>query len=431
VNLLVVTSLYPPLHLGGYELACAEVAGHLSARGHRVEVLTSAFCAQGRESPVAAEEARVRRSLSFLPWTLAQSEPAQARAWREWRDHAIARRVLSDVRPDVVSVWDLWGLAPGLLVTLSRSGAPVTYAVSSPWPLDLLAIPDRWSAFWSGTGGCGAKRLVKRAVFAPWRGVVDRRMPTTRALPDLRRGFFFSRALKWQHAKGGYNAENAPVVYHGIDLSRFPVRRFPSEDAAADGAMRLLFAGRLTPEKGTHTALEALALLRQDKMGRRFSLDIVGPDADPRYAQALRQRAERDDLRGAVQFHPPVPRETMRMVYGDHDMLLFPSEWEEPFALTLLEAMASGLPVVGTLTGGSGEVLEDRVTGLAFDRGDAAGLARQVRRLAANPGLRLALAREARTRIERGFRIETTVDAIEEFLTDHARSKRPGGALAG
>ena len=265
MKILAVTSLYPPHYLGGYELACAEIVGHLAARGHQVQVLTSAHRLPGREAASAPDEDRVRRRLSFLPWIEAQSERIGARARREARDHAVCRQVLSELRPDVISVWDLWGLSPSLLATLGGSGAPLTYAVSSPWPLDLLRNPDRWSAFWHAEGGSGIKKAIKRTVFAPWRGVVDRWMPTARVLPDLRRSVFFSRALKQQHADGGYVVEDAPVVYHGIDLDLFPVQRFPS----AEPATRLLFAGRLTPEKGVHTVLEAMALLRQDALGAR------------------------------------------------------------------------------------------------------------------------------------------------------------------
>lgn len=412
MKIWVVTSLYPPHYLGGYELACAEIVGHLAARGHQVRVLTSSYRSPGREETLAPDEDRVDRRLSFVPWLQAQGEPVQARAQREWQDHAVCRRAWHDLRPDVISVWDLWGLVPGLLTTLERSGRPLTYAVSSPWPLDLAGLPDRWAAFWHGEGGHGLKRAVKRTVFAPWRRVVDRWTPTARALPDLRQSLFFSRALKQQHADGGYDVDSAPVVYHGIDLSRFPVQRFPSEEPAR----RLLFAGRLTPEKGVHTVLEALALLQQDEVGRDLTLDVVGPDADPKYAQQLRQRAAADDLRAAVRFHPQVSRAEMPALYREHDVLLFPSEWEEPFALTLLEAMASGSPVVGTVTGGSKEILEEDVTGLVFDKGDAAGLARQVRRMVCDAGLRQRVAREARRRVERDFQIEKTVDRIETFL---------------
>ncbi len=412
MNICVVTSLYPPHHLGGYELACAEIVGRLADRGHQVRVLTSSYRSPGREAARAPDEDRVTRGLSFLPWLQAQGEQVQVRARREWRDHSTCRRVWRDQRPDVVSVWDLWGLLPGLITTLERLGAPLTYAVSSPWPLDLMGLPDRWAAFWRGEGSHGWKRIAKKTLFAPWRRAVDRWTPTTQAFPDLRQSVFFSRALKQQHANGGYDVDGAPVVYHGIDLSRFPVQRFPSEGPAR----RLLFAGRLTPEKGVHTVLEALALLRQDEAGRDLTLDVVGPDADPAYARALRQRAAADDLRPAVRFHPQVPRSEMPALYREHDALLFPSEWEEPFALTLLEAMASGIPVVGTMTGGSKEILEDGVTGLVFDKGDAVGLARQVRRMIGDAGLRQAVARAARDRIERDFRIQKTVDQIEGFL---------------
>ena len=118
-------------------------------------------------------------------------------------------------------------------------------------------------------------------------------------------------------------------------------------------------------------------------------------------------------------------------LYAAHDALIFPSIWEEPFALTLLEAMACGLPVVGTTTGGSGELLEHALTGLVFEPGDAGSLCAQINRLRAEPGLGAALAERARRRVERDFAIEHTVAQVEAFLTRQVRSADtpPAGAL--
>ena len=71
----------------------------------------------------------------------------------------------------------------------------------------------------------------------------------------------------------------------------------------------------------------------------------------------------------------------MPRVYADHDVFVFPSIWEEPFSIGLLEAMACGQAVVGTTTGGSAEILVDGVNSLVFPPGDPRRLARQVKRL--------------------------------------------------
>jgi glycosyltransferase involved in cell wall biosynthesis len=81
-------------------------------------------------------------------------------------------------------------------------------------------------------------------------------------------------------------------------------------------------------------------------------------------------------------------------VYDDHDAVLFPARWDEPWGLVPLEAMARGRPVVATGTGGSAEYLRDGDNALLVARGDAGALAAAIDRLAADAPLRSRL-REA------------------------------------
>jgi len=98
------------------------------------------------------------------------------------------------------------------------------------------------------------------------------------------------------------------------------------------------------------------------------------------------------------------------------DVLVLPSIYDEPLARIVQEAMATGLVVVGTLTGGTKEILVDGVNGLAFPPGDASALAVQIARLADDPGLRLALARNGRRTVEEKFSLTRMVDEIEGYM---------------
>jgi glycosyltransferase involved in cell wall biosynthesis len=86
-----------------------------------------------------------------------------------------------------------------------------------------------------------------------------------------------------------------------------------------------------------------------------------------------------------------VPRSALPERYRAADVCVFPSEWEEPFGLVPLEAMACGTPVVATGTGGSGEFLVDGGNCVRFTAGSADSLADAVRRLAADEALRSRL----------------------------------------
>jgi glycogen(starch) synthase len=103
-------------------------------------------------------------------------------------------------------------------------------------------------------------------------------------------------------------------------------------------------------------------------------------------------------------------------VLAQYDALIFPSEWQEPFARTVLEAMAAGLVVIGTTTGGTGEILVDEVTGLTFPAGDAQVLARQIQHLYHNPTLRVQLAKIGQQCVIQNFTFSRMVDQIETAL---------------
>ncbi len=169
-------------------------------------------------------------------------------------------------------------------------------------------------------------------------------------------------------------------------------------------------------------AIEALALLFRDGWDRPLTLDVVGPQPDSDYVESLRRSIARHGLERVVCFHRQSPREVMPDVYQAHDVFIFPSVWEEPFALTMLEVMACGVPVVGTTTGGSKEILEHGVTGLAFETGDAQSLAGQLRRILTEPGLGQFLAHNALRRVRQDFTIEQTVERVEGFLSHQVRN---------
>ena len=108
------------------------------------------------------------------------------------------------------------------------------------------------------------------------------------------------------------------------------------------------------------------------------------------------------------------------------DALVFPSIYEEPLARMTQEAMASGLVVVGTTTGGTAEILRDGETGLTFAPEDADALADQVVRLVSDPDLRRRLVQTGRQTVQEKFTLDRMVGDIDAYLgsclADRSRS---------
>lgn len=186
----------------------------------------------------------------------------------------------------------------------------------------------------------------------------------------------------------------SPVVWgSGVDLGSFhPGRRDLAlrRAYAGDDAILFLHVGRLAPEKSIDRILDAFRQARL-RGGARHPMHLVIAGAGPS-EPALRARADQH-----VTFLGNLDRATiLPRLYASADAFLFASE-TETLGLVILEAMASGLPVVATPVGGVADHLVHGRNGLAFAAGDTNDMARAILALAADPGLRARLGAGART----------------------------------
>jgi glycosyltransferase involved in cell wall biosynthesis len=200
----------------------------------------------------------------------------------------------------------------------------------------------------------------------------------------------------------------AHLVPHGVDLDRFrPVDRCSRRE------LRVLAVGRLVPKKGFDVLIDAVAALRPD-----VTLRIVGdgPEREPLTARiAAHALGDRVTLAGACT-HSVLPDE-----YSAADVVVVPSVVDaggdrDGLPNVVLEAMASGLPVVGTDVGAIGRAVIDRRTGLVAPAGSAPGIAAALSILAADPDLRLRLGRDARTEVECRYALHSCVDRFARLL---------------
>lgn len=154
-------------------------------------------------------------------------------------------------------------------------------------------------------------------------------------------------------------------VAHGLPAEKIVVKpNFVQEESSGVGEHRggfALYVGRLVPEKGVETLLEAWA-----RMPGGFSLKLVGGGP----LETLR-----DTPRPGVEWLGHQSPSCVAALMLKASFLVFPSEWYEGFPLTLAEAFAAGLPVVASAIGAGAEVVEPGRTGYLFRPGDAADLA--------------------------------------------------------
>ncbi|MCU1378723.1 MAG: glycosyl transferase group 1 [Acidimicrobiales bacterium] len=365
-RVLVLSNMYPPHHLGGYELSCRDVMVRLEARGHEVTVLTTTTRRPGVADPAGGHEARARRQLSWW-WDdhRLTSPPPVRRVAAERANQRILTHTLDEVRPDVVSVWNMGAMSLGLVTEVARRGIPLVFAVCDDW---LVYGPrlDAFSRMFGDRPRLG--RLVERVVGVPARRPQE-------AWPGAY-CFVSDATRRTAEARSGWTFPCSTVVHSGIERTEFApaATREP-------WAWRLLYVGRVEPRKGIATLLRAMTLLPDVA-----TLDVVGP-VDPTWRPELERLLDELALRHRVRF-AEVARQEIGARYAAADALVFPSEWEEPFGLVPVEAMACGTPVVATGTGGSAEFLVDGGNCLRFTPADAPSLAAAVTRLAGDAALR-------------------------------------------
>lgn len=227
-------------------------------------------------------------------------------------------------------------------------------------------------------------------------------------------------------------ARRTSVIYNGIAGPDRPAGTGHSaRDSAADGARpsadgsadtkRLVLVARLSERKGIDVAIDALGLLRSE--GRDVQLEICGTvfEGYEWYEEQLRERADRDDVRGAVQFlgyvSPTWP------LLNEADIVLVPSR-TEPFGNTAVEGLLAARPVIASRVQGLREIISHGETGLLVQPGDAVELAAAIATLLDDPGLADTLAARGYEDAVARFSIDRYRDDIDALLRNTTGSSR-------
>ena len=144
----------------------------------------------------------------------------------------------------------------------------------------------------------------------------------------------------------------AATIPNAIDLSLYPSKPHKGD--------YLLFLGRFSPDKGAHRAI-AVAM----ELG--LPLKMAGKNREPKERQYFAELIEPHVGHGGIEYLGEVSHGEKVELLQDARATLFPIEWEEPFGLVMIEAMACGTPVIATRHGAVPEVIEDGVSGIIVD----------------------------------------------------------------
>jgi glycosyltransferase involved in cell wall biosynthesis len=214
-----------------------------------------------------------------------------------------------------------------------------------------------------------------------------------------------------QHVFGRYGIDGR-VVPNIVDLSLFK----PTERRLA-GAPHLVVARNLEPIYDIPTALRAFATVRDSVPGATLSVAGSGSELD-----ALCRLAEELGIKAAVRFTGRLSREQMASLLAGADVMLNPSTVDN-MPVSILEAMASGLPVISTRVGGIPYFLDDGRTALLVEPRDAAAMGDAALRLLQDPPLAAQIREAARTNVQQYAwpRVRASVEAVYDDVLQRAR----------
>lgn len=219
--------------------------------------------------------------------------------------------------------------------------------------------------------------------------------------------------------------EKLTVIHNGIDVADYDPEKtrgdLRSVYGLAEGTIIVGSTGRIVPRKGYELFIEAadIALGELGEKGRVVKFAVVGDTPyffrDDHLSNLKRMVADKG-LSDSFIFTGF--RDDVRPCLRDFDIFVIPSSYPDPFPRSVIEAMSFALPVVGFRAGGIVESVEDGVTGILSEPGNARQMANAIVRLVADKSLRVSMGKAGRERVKEKFSAQAVAADIQEVILE-------------
>jgi len=406
--LLALHQFFPDFRAGTETLA-RRTAEELQRRGHQVWLLCAGPHAPELPSPALRRE--VWQGLSVIRL----NPPPDATPWaggigQSYRRDALQpcfTALLQDLQPDLLHLFHLRRHTLSLVDAAVTCGVPLLASLTDYWlacPTGQLQFPELQpcSGPLPGGGNCLQHltgrllpplawlplpvwevwmALASRLPWTPFRAL-RRRPVAMRAALEHCRAVLVPTELMWRtFASLGFNTQRFLLCPYGLDLRGLSA--LPPRDGWRGPEQRPLlvgFIGSFTRAKGPHVLLDAVARLGP---AAPLELHVYGnPSDDPGYAAFLRRQGT---SLPQVHWGGVFSSEQVFAVLGELDLLVVPSLWRENAPLIVLQALASGLPLLVSAVEGMADQVQPGFNALLFPPGDAAALAALLRQFLTDP----------------------------------------------
>ena len=406
MRILHLSALYPPHILGGAERSVAMLAEAQVALGHDVAAACIAREGWTRERRNGVSVFRMPHENDFWleDWPAHSQAERQLSKFKQQFNLAIERNfgvVLDEFRPDVVNTHSLVDVSTRTWLAARRRGIPIVHTLRE---YDLLCAT---SSLYRDTGPCRGRHLKCRAL--TFTKAFDQRSVSAVSAVG-------SEVLRRHLAEGFFKQvppELRRVIWNAAEIEGVD-RTYTRPPRPADRPFTFGYLGRISPEKGVDTLLQACRRLP----GEGWRLVVGGAAANSTAPEQLLAKGLPVAFAGFVE---------PKAFFEGIDVLVVPSLWAEPLGRTVLEAYRVGVPVIGSDTGGVAELVADPAW--LAPPGDVEALASHMRRVLEDGPA--ALPRASRyARVVEETRGEVVAARFMDLYRDTLRHVRPSRQAA-
>lgn len=321
MKILIISNYFPPHFKGGYELSCQEVTNYLFEQGEEIFVL----CGEYQQDKPSSAPYPVRRKLQYINY-LGKDYWQKSRV--EKYNYGVTMQVIDEFQPDFVYFWNQQYISLAPYWAVSKRKLQHLFDIGDIWPLKYYREDLKGKV----------KSYIKRLLpfFLEAKMVIDPVIILSEWMKPLFQEKFFSKRIY--------------TIPRGVKVQE-TTRHFSNSES-----IRLMFAGRVEPQKGLDLIIRVLAQLTDLK----WSLDIYG-DGEVGYLAEIDRSIKNNHLTKRIKLHGmvyPLDKE-----YENHDVFLFPTLAQEGFGRVAIEAMSFGLPVLTVNEYGPNDIVDHGYNG--------------------------------------------------------------------
>ncbi len=380
MRILVVSNLYPPHYIGGYEISCADTVEFLK-KNHDVVVLTGNYRVENQPEPgfIKKEPWRILKYIDYLNGNALDKHNVEKYNYKKTIE------VLNCFKPDFVFFWNCQKISIAPVIAVQKRNLPVLFSIGDFWP----DVYEQESA----------AAYIKRAVKNLLPGAVGGKLKLKYTLTPS----------EWvgKEVVRKYRAERNYVVPRSVHIPE-------SINRAESNTVRYISCGRIEPRKGYELAIDAFSNL-EDK---NFTFHIYG-NGDEEYVDFLKNLVREKNLDDRVELKGKAA--DIATVYEQNDVLVFSSLATETFGRVVIEAMSYGMTVIVPDRYGASEIITNMRDGVVFEYGNAESLLSCIRNIHFDHELISLLAKSGRETVKNKFNYYTVQSEIEKIVLEEFR----------